>query len=88
MCPDDHYALLRSELESEAQNLEADSWSAIADQNYLKTLHKEAVKRQDVIYGRTNLLKLWLAGVSLKNETLNLSELEIIALNRTIQTNI
>uniref|UniRef100_UPI0037E7EA17 rho guanine nucleotide exchange factor 18a isoform X2 n=1 Tax=Semicossyphus pulcher TaxID=241346 RepID=UPI0037E7EA17 len=47
---DSHYALLRGELESDAQNLEAETWSLAVDQNYLKTLSKEAVKRQDVIY--------------------------------------
>lgn len=53
MChPDSHYALLRGEFESDAQNLEAESWSVAVDQNYLKALNKEAVKRQDVIYGK------------------------------------
>lgn len=47
---DSHYAVLRAELESEAQNLEAESWSLTVDQNYLKDLNKEAIKRQDVIY--------------------------------------
>ncbi|XP_070774898.1 rho guanine nucleotide exchange factor 18a [Enoplosus armatus] len=47
---DSHYAVLRGELESDAQNLEAESWSVAVDQNYLKALNKEAVKRQDVIY--------------------------------------
>ncbi|XP_042354205.1 rho guanine nucleotide exchange factor 18a [Plectropomus leopardus] len=47
---DPHYALLRGELESDHQNLEAESWSVAVDQNYLKALNKEAVKRQDVIY--------------------------------------
>ncbi|XP_078143955.1 rho guanine nucleotide exchange factor 18a [Centroberyx gerrardi] len=47
---DNHYALLRGELESDAQELEAESWSSAVDQNYLKALSKEAVKRQDVIY--------------------------------------
>ncbi|XP_034742586.1 rho guanine nucleotide exchange factor 18a isoform X2 [Etheostoma cragini] len=47
---DSHYALLRSGLESDQQNLEAESWNMAVDQNYLKTLNKEAVKRQDVIY--------------------------------------
>ncbi|KAE8290714.1 Rho guanine nucleotide exchange factor 18 [Larimichthys crocea] len=47
---DSHYAQLRAELESNAQNLEAESWSVAVDQNYLKALSKEAVKRQDVIY--------------------------------------
>lgn len=47
---DAHYIQLRLELESDAQNLEADSWSVAVDQNYMKALHKEAVKRQDVIY--------------------------------------
>ncbi len=59
MChPDSHYALLRAELESNAQNLEAESWSLAVDQNYLKGLNKEAVKRQDVIYGMFNHLSL------------------------------
>ncbi|KAM9349885.1 rho guanine nucleotide exchange factor 18a [Symphorus nematophorus] len=47
---DSHYALLRGELEVNARNLEAESWSVAVDQNYLKALNKEAVKRQDVIY--------------------------------------
>nr|XP_019968023.1 PREDICTED: rho guanine nucleotide exchange factor 18-like isoform X1 [Paralichthys olivaceus]XP_019968031.1 PREDICTED: rho guanine nucleotide exchange factor 18-like isoform X1 [Paralichthys olivaceus]XP_019968038.1 PREDICTED: rho guanine nucleotide exchange factor 18-like isoform X1 [Paralichthys olivaceus]XP_019968046.1 PREDICTED: rho guanine nucleotide exchange factor 18-like isoform X1 [Paralichthys olivaceus] len=47
---DSHYARLRSELEFDAQNLEAESWSVAVDQNYLKALNKEAVNRQDVIY--------------------------------------
>lgn len=57
MCHSDaHYAQLREELESDAQNLEAESWSVAVDQNYSKALTKEAVKRQDVIYGRLNQL--------------------------------
>ncbi|XP_040911816.1 rho guanine nucleotide exchange factor 18a isoform X2 [Toxotes jaculatrix] len=47
---DSYYARLRGELESDAQNLEAESWSVAVDQNYLRALNKEAVKRQDVIY--------------------------------------
>uniref|UniRef100_A0A3Q1BUZ9 Rho/rac guanine nucleotide exchange factor (GEF) 18a n=1 Tax=Amphiprion ocellaris TaxID=80972 RepID=A0A3Q1BUZ9_AMPOC len=47
---DSHYAALRGELESDSQNLEAESWSLAVDQNYLKDLSKEAIKRQDVIY--------------------------------------
>lgn len=47
---DSHYAALRGELETDTQNLEAESWSLAVDQNYLKDLNKEAIKRQDVIY--------------------------------------
>lgn len=47
---DSHYIQLQADLESSAQNLQADSWSVAVDQNYLKALSKEAVKRQDVIY--------------------------------------
>lgn len=47
---DPHYAQLRCELECNAQNLEAESWSLAVDQNYLKALNKDAVKRQDIIY--------------------------------------
>ncbi|CAJ1072685.1 rho guanine nucleotide exchange factor 18a [Xyrichtys novacula] len=47
---DSHYAQLRSDLEFDAQNLEAESWSVAVDQNYLKSLSKEAIKRQDIMY--------------------------------------
>ncbi|KAJ8277347.1 hypothetical protein GJAV_G00074210 [Gymnothorax javanicus] len=47
---DSHYAFLRAELESDAQDLEAESWSLSVDQNFLKQHSKDAVKRQDVIY--------------------------------------
>lgn len=43
--------MLKQDLESDAQNLESESWSLTADQNLLKSLSKDAVKRQDVIYG-------------------------------------
>lgn len=52
---DPHYARLRGELEFDAHNLEAESWSVAVDQSYLKALNKEAIKRQDVIYGTLKL---------------------------------
>lgn len=52
---DPHYARLRGELEFDAHNLEAESWSVAVDQSYLKALNKEAIKRQDVIYGMLKL---------------------------------
>ncbi len=67
--PDSHYAQLRYELESNAQNLEAELWSLAVDQNYLKALNKDAVKRQDIIYGRPNLLCQSSHGKLMKNET-------------------
>lgn len=54
---DSHYVQLQGELDSDAQNLEAESWSLAVDQNYVKALNKEAVKRQDVIYGRLPTVK-------------------------------
>ncbi|XP_030584092.1 rho guanine nucleotide exchange factor 18 [Archocentrus centrarchus] len=47
---DDHYAAVRADLESDAQDLEADSWSLAVDQQHLKKHSKETVKRQEVIY--------------------------------------
>ncbi|KAJ8374612.1 hypothetical protein SKAU_G00051920 [Synaphobranchus kaupii] len=47
---DAHYASLRADLEVDAQDLEAESWSLAVDQNFLKRHQKEAIKRQDVIY--------------------------------------
>ncbi|KAK2822631.1 hypothetical protein Q5P01_022696 [Channa striata] len=47
---DSHYVWLRSEIDVDSQGLEAESWSTAVDQNYMKSLNKEVVKRQDVIY--------------------------------------
>ncbi|KAM7388212.1 hypothetical protein PAMP_024404 [Pampus punctatissimus] len=47
---DAHYAAVRSDLESDAQDLETESWSLAVDQQYVKKHSKETVKRQDVIY--------------------------------------
>ncbi|XP_061834777.1 rho guanine nucleotide exchange factor 18a isoform X2 [Nerophis lumbriciformis] len=47
---DGHYSMLRAELESDSKNLEAESWSVATNPDYLRTLQKDAVKRQDVIY--------------------------------------
>uniref|UniRef100_A0A673X3A5 Rho/rac guanine nucleotide exchange factor (GEF) 18a n=1 Tax=Salmo trutta TaxID=8032 RepID=A0A673X3A5_SALTR len=45
-----HYSALLAELEADAQDLEGESWSVSVDQQYIKRLHKDAIKRQDVIY--------------------------------------
>ncbi|MEQ2240524.1 hypothetical protein ILYODFUR_015941 [Ilyodon furcidens] len=47
---DCHYAQLQADLEWDALNLGAESWSLAVDQNYLMSMNKEAGKRQDVIY--------------------------------------
>uniref|UniRef100_A0A8C5HFY0 Rho guanine nucleotide exchange factor 18-like n=1 Tax=Gouania willdenowi TaxID=441366 RepID=A0A8C5HFY0_GOUWI len=47
---DSHYSLLQKELKSEAEDLEAESWTLTVHQKYLKNLSKEAIKREDVIY--------------------------------------
>lgn len=49
---DAQYASLRGELELDAQDIEAESWSLAVDPAYLKKHPKEAVKRQDVIHGK------------------------------------
>ncbi|XP_006902738.1 PREDICTED: rho guanine nucleotide exchange factor 18 [Elephantulus edwardii] len=48
---EDFYAApLRSEFESDAHELEAESWSLSVDPVYMKAQKREVVKRQDVIY--------------------------------------
>ncbi|XP_076582434.1 rho guanine nucleotide exchange factor 18 isoform X2 [Chaetodon auriga] len=47
---DAHYAAVRADLESDALDLEAESWSLAVDQQHVKKHSKETVKRQDVIY--------------------------------------
>ncbi|XP_025718893.1 rho guanine nucleotide exchange factor 18 isoform X1 [Callorhinus ursinus] len=43
-------ALLRSEIEADARDFEAESWSLSVDAAYSKKQKKEVVKRQDVLY--------------------------------------
>uniref|UniRef100_A0A8C3LEH7 Rho guanine nucleotide exchange factor 18 n=1 Tax=Chrysolophus pictus TaxID=9089 RepID=A0A8C3LEH7_CHRPC len=48
---EDAYSLsLRSEIETDAHEFEAESWSVAVEQSYAKKQKKEVVKRQDVIY--------------------------------------
>lgn len=49
---DAHYATVRADLESDAQDLEVESWSVAVEQQHVKKHSKEMVKRQDVIYGK------------------------------------
>lgn len=57
--PDSYYVELQRQIDCDAENLEAESWSVSVDQNYVKDLNKEAVKRQDVIYGTIEWEELW-----------------------------
>lgn len=51
MCVDVQYLALREELESDARDFEAPTWSLTVDPQYVKNFSKDAVKRQDVIHG-------------------------------------
>lgn len=44
---------LMGDFESESKQLEAESWSRVVDSKFLKQQKKDAVKRQEVIYGET-----------------------------------
>lgn len=55
---DAHYAAVKADLESDAQDLEGESWSNTVDQPHVKKHSKETVKRQDVIYGRCDFLSV------------------------------
>ncbi|KAG8519263.1 Rho guanine nucleotide exchange factor 18, partial [Galemys pyrenaicus] len=48
---DPYTASLRSEIESDAHEFEAESWSLSVDAEYAKQQKREVVKRQDVLYG-------------------------------------
>lgn len=43
---------LRSEIETDAHEFEAESWSVAVEQPYAKRQRKDVIKRQDVIYGK------------------------------------
>ncbi|XP_060783131.1 rho guanine nucleotide exchange factor 18a isoform X2 [Neoarius graeffei] len=47
---DVQYLALREDLESDARDFEAPTWSLSVDQLYVKSFSKDAVKRQDVIH--------------------------------------
>lgn len=49
---DPYIASLRCEIESDAHEFEAESWSLSVDLAYAKKQKKEVVKRQDVLYGK------------------------------------
>ncbi|NXC40834.1 ARHGI factor, partial [Penelope pileata] len=50
-CLEDTYSVsLRSEIETDAHEFEAESWSVAVEQSYAKRQKKEVIKRQDVIY--------------------------------------
>lgn len=49
---DGRYNALREDLEADARDFEAPTWSLAVDQNYLKNYSKDAIKRQDVIHGK------------------------------------
>ncbi|KAK1786839.1 hypothetical protein P4O66_017223, partial [Electrophorus voltai] len=44
------FSTLREDLETDARDFEAPTWSLAVDQQYIKAYSKEAIKRQDVIY--------------------------------------
>lgn len=43
---------LRNEIETDAREFEAESWSVAVEQSYARKQRKEVIKRQDVIYGK------------------------------------
>ncbi|XP_061457336.1 rho guanine nucleotide exchange factor 18 isoform X2 [Rhineura floridana] len=47
---DAHIASLRNELETDAREFEAQSWSLAVEQSYVRKQEREVIKRQDVIY--------------------------------------
>uniref|UniRef100_A0A8C1MS15 Rho/rac guanine nucleotide exchange factor (GEF) 18a n=1 Tax=Cyprinus carpio TaxID=7962 RepID=A0A8C1MS15_CYPCA len=47
---DGRYNALREDLEADARDFEAPTWSSTVDQQYLKEYSKEDIKRQDVIH--------------------------------------
>ena len=42
----------RNEIETDAHEFEAESWSVAVEQSYAKRQKKDIIKRQDVIYGK------------------------------------
>ncbi|NWX17086.1 ARHGI factor, partial [Aegotheles bennettii] len=47
---DAYFVSLRSEIETDAHEFEAESWSLAVEQSYAKKQKKDVIKRQDVIY--------------------------------------
>lgn len=44
---------LMGDFEIDSRQLEAESWSRVVDSKFLKQQKKDAIKRQEVIYGKT-----------------------------------
>lgn len=64
---DGRYNTLREDLEADARDFEAPTWSLAVDQQYLKDYSKEDIKRQDVIHGRGFDYLLFFFSLSLKS---------------------
>ncbi|XP_078525743.1 rho guanine nucleotide exchange factor 18 isoform X2 [Lissotriton helveticus] len=47
---DSYFASLKNEIETDAQDFDAESWSCAVEQSFAKKQKKEVIKRQDVIY--------------------------------------
>ncbi|XP_051554441.1 rho guanine nucleotide exchange factor 18a [Myxocyprinus asiaticus] len=82
---DGRYNSLREDLEADARDFEAPTWSLAVDQQYLKAYSKEAIKRQDVIHeliqteiNHVRTLKLVL-GIYVRelHETLQMDEMRL-----------
>lgn len=50
---DAYSVCLRSEIETDAHEFEAESWSVAVEQPYVKRQKRDVIKRQDVIYGKS-----------------------------------
>uniref|UniRef100_A0A8C2PT40 Rho/rac guanine nucleotide exchange factor (GEF) 18a n=1 Tax=Cyprinus carpio TaxID=7962 RepID=A0A8C2PT40_CYPCA len=82
---DGRYNALREDLEADARDFEAPTWSSTVDQQYLKEYSKEDIKRQDVIHEliQTEINHVWtlkvVLGVYVRElrETLQMDEMQL-----------
>ena len=54
---------LWSDLSSDAQGFEAESWSLVVDPSFCSRQEKDVIKRQDVIFGKHFKRSLWAPAV-------------------------
>lgn len=64
---------LWSDLSSDAQEFEAESWSLVVDPSFCSRQEKDVIQRQDVIFGKHCKRGLWAAAVWCREKSMDSS---------------
>lgn len=67
---------LWSDLSSDAQEFEAESWSLVVDPSFCSRQEKDVIKRQDVIFGKLFRYAPWEEAMSYRGKNLDFETIQ------------